>query len=127
MNEGPPSLQHTAAREEGQIHDDKQGQDLRPTEGHEVDRGASSAAGCQDIVDNDDPMPRTDGVLMEFLRRGPVLKFILAGVDESGKFALLSHRDEPRAEMVRQRGTVGKSPRLNADHRVNSRAVDLSS
>ena len=119
MYEGPPSLQNTASLEKGQVHDDQQSQDLGAAQCHEVDRRVSSSAGCENVVDDDDPVPWAYGIPVELQRRSPVLEFILAGVNESGQLALLSHRDEPGAEVVRKRSAVRKASRLDSDHGVH--------
>lgn len=87
MHDRAPCFEDTSAPEEGQVHHDEQGHHLRTAEAHEVDGSTRRAAGRQDVVDDDHPMPGAHFILMQLQRGAAVLELIFAGMDESGQLA----------------------------------------
>ena len=71
------------------------------------------------------PLSRFDPVLVDLERRRAVLEVVLRRLRLPGKLVLLSHGDEPGAEVIGHGGREDEAPRLDPDHLVHGPAAEV--
>src|SRR5271157_1028710 len=81
--------------------------------------GLRGAAGCQQVITDDDAFARLDRVLVHFQRVVAVFQFVLPLQDVGRQLLRLAHRNEARVQAVRKRRPEDESARLNAQHQVD--------
>ena len=64
----------------------------------QVNRGASGPAGREHVIDNQDPLVLTAGVLVDLQRVGAVLQVVACLVGRGRELARLADRHEPTAQ-----------------------------
>ena len=80
------------------------------------------AARGEQVVDDDDALSRLDGVLVDFDRRLAVFEVVGLFDRFAGQFALFADGNEPRPELVGDRGAEEESARFHAGYDVEIHA-----
>ena len=83
------------------------------------DRRGHGAAGGEDVVDEQHPLPRLDRVLVQLEGGLAVLEGVRHGVGLPRQLARLPDRDEPASELQRDRRRQDEPARLHSDDLVD--------
>src|SRR2546423_13909866 len=86
-----------AAFERGELDEKGETDDLAFELLHELDGAGHRAAGCEEIVDDEDASARFDRVLVHLEGRRAVFQVVLDADDVARELAELAHGDEPDA------------------------------
>ena len=87
---------------------------------HELHRRARRAAGRQQVVHDQHPLPGGDRVAVHLEAVGAVLQRI-AGADRCRRqLSELAHRHEPGAEAIRDRAAEDEAAALDADDQIDA-------
>src|SRR5579875_1698773 len=108
-----------AAAEEVEFDGDAEGDDFAAEALDELDGGLHGAAGGEQVVDDDDALAGTDGVLVNLQRVGAVLEVVLYGFGGSGELAGLADGDEAGVEAVGERGAEDEAAGFDAEDEVD--------
>src|SRR6266540_4264339 len=112
------------AFESGELDEERDRDDLALELLHELDRPRDSAAGGEQIIDDQDFRARFDRVLVHLERRRTVLEVVFDADHVGWELPKLAHRHEPDAEVVGDGGAEDEAPRLHADDDVDVARAD---
>ena len=109
-----------ATAKKGQLDDERTRHDLATEALDEIDDGLGGASRGKQIVGDENPMTRSDGVFVDFQDVGAVLEIVFDTLGLGRKLPGLPNRHETGAESVRQRWSENESPGLHPDDRVDA-------
>src|ERR1035438_939172 len=78
---------------------------------------------CQHVVNDQDILAGSDGVLVDFKNVGAIFELILDPCPLGRQFLLLPYRDEAIAQGVGDGRSDDESPSLDAEHHVDGRGT----
>src|SRR6185503_598991 len=104
------------AAEIGQINDEGRGHDLAAGFAQKVDGGGGRAAGCDQIIDQENLIARPYRVGVNLDRVDAVFERIFLADDAGGQLALLANRHEAAAELMGDGAAENEAARLYTGH-----------
>jgi hypothetical protein len=107
-----------AAAEEVEFDGDAEGGDFAAQALDEFDGGLHGAASGEEVVDDDDALAGTDGVLVDLEGVGAVLEIVLDGFSGGGELAGFADGDKAGVEAVGERGAEDKAAGFDAEDDV---------
>src|SRR5215468_4584966 len=99
-----------------QIDDEGGADDLAAGTLDELDRGLGGAAGGDQVVDDQDPLARIDGVLMHLDDVDAIFERVFLANGFPRQLALFAKRDEAAAEPIGDCSPYDKAARLDPCH-----------
>src|SRR5207244_1511820 len=105
--------------EEVELDQEPQAGDHRAEALHEPTRRRRRAPGGEDVVDDENPLPRLHRVLVDLEHVGAVLEGVLLGLDVPRQLPRLADGREAGAEAVRDRRGDDEAPGLDAEHAID--------
>src|SRR5271166_6101132 len=91
---------------------------------YELHRRFHRAAGCNQIVNDEDALSWLDGVFMHFDDVRAVFELVVLPDGAPRKLAFLADRNEARVEPVRYRAAYDETARLDPSHGVNFHVLE---
>src|SRR3954454_20784768 len=116
---GPVSIEALTPLEELELDQEREPNHLCLELAHQVDRSEHRAAGGEQVVHDEDSLPRKDRVLVHFERVRAVLERVLHADRLGGQLAELADGDETRIELVRHGCAEDEPARLHAHDQID--------
>src|SRR4051812_5302434 len=114
-----PAVEAIPTLEEVELDEERQTDDVALQPLDELDRALDGAAGREEVVDDEDLLPRLDRVAVDLERVRAVLEGVLHGDRLRRQLAQLAHRDEAGIQLVGHGGAEDEAPRLHPDDDVD--------
>ena len=108
-----------AAVEEGEFDEEGGGDDVGVEGFEEFDGGSGSAAGGEEVIDEEDVFARFDGVFVDFDDGFAVFEGVGHRARGPWEFSLFSHGNEACAENMSNAGSEDEATGINADDTVD--------